>query len=1129
MKKTYLLFITLYSSLLFSQFNTTPPWISEDKKNRTKANDIRNLQNEFETYWKTHDYKKKGSGYKPFKRWEHYWKQLTDENGNIMTADAFWQAWEEKNKAKTLYKQRKIQTLPTSNWTPLGPYSYTLTTSWSGGQGRTSYICVDPSDPKIIYVGAPAGGIWKSVDAGLNWTPLSDQLPQLGVSGIAVDYSNPSTIYITTGDKDGSSTYSVGVLKSTDGGLTWNKTGLSFSSGFDDSGDIFIHPSNNQILWCATSSGIFKTIDAGATWKMVQAGNFASGTLRLKPNDPTVIYASSSTSFFKSTDSGDTFKTVTSVLPTTSSRMILDVTKANANYVYVMSIDNKGALLGIYKSVDGGTTFTKGTSTSDVLEATQGYYDLALAVSPTNAEEIYTGCLNIWKSTNGGTSFTKLNYWDRPTSTKYTHADIHHLLFYGSTLYVCSDGGLYQSTNNGSSFTSKTKGLQISQFYNIAVSKQSASKMVGGLQDNGGFVLNNATWNNYYGADGTGSVIDPTDGNKCYGFVQQGGGLYISTNGGVSYSVNVSAPSGSTGNWVTPIVINSLGEVFSGYADLYKLSGTAWTKINTTSFGTGNVDNITIDPSNDNIIYVSNEAVLYKSTDKGITFKSVYTAPTGITSISVHSTNSNFVYITTSGNSGGVFKSTDGAITFSSFSTGLPSIGKNIIKHQTRNSLNPLYLGTSLGVYYRDDSMTQWEAFDTNLPNVSITDLDVNITDAKLTAATYGRGIWQTPIAVETNPQNDLELTKFVNVSTKISCGENLPQVIVKNNGLNEITSIDFVSETNGVKQNYTWTGNLTSQTSTTIDLPILTTSKGIDAYTILGTITNDAFGDNNKLSQTFYTNDLGTVGVVNTFENPENVLLSVNEGGSGAGLWKKGIRTGDALATPSNNVYTTSLSGNYPDLTLSYLITSCYDLSNVVNPTLKFNLAFDIELNFDILYVQSSTDGGITWKLLGTMGTTWYNSNRTKNTNDCFNCLGAQWTGVNTTLKEYSYPLNNLGAVQNVMFRIVFQSDDATNSLGVVIDNLVVDGTLANENFDVDKIVIYPNPSNTIFNVSFGSIQIKSIEVYDISGKVIYSDNATLNKEREIKVDLGNTASGIYFMKINSDKGSTIQKIVKE
>jgi hypothetical protein len=154
-------------------------------------------------------------------------------------------------------------------------------------------------------------------------------------------------------------------------------------------------------------------------------------------------------------------------------------------------------------------------------------------------------------------------------------------------------------------------------------------------------------------------------------------------------------------------------------------------------------------------MYISKSNQIYKSTDRGISFSLLYTALSRITSITVHSSNGEIIYITTSGTSGDAFVSSDGGNSFSAIAPGLPAIGKNIIVHQGQNSLNPLYVGTTLGVFYKDDSMATWANFDDNLPNVSVTDLEINLVDNKIIAGTYGRGAWQCNIPTQSSLANE--------------------------------------------------------------------------------------------------------------------------------------------------------------------------------------------------------------------------------------------------------------------------------------------------------------------------------------------------------------------------------------
>lgn len=1126
MKTKLLILSLLIGGLSQAQFVSSAPWNSTNNATSRQQKTIDELVDEFNQYWLTHDKNKKGSGYKPFMRWETHWRNLSNEQGYLISADELWAAWQEKNQAKAM---RNSMALPPSDWQPVGPFTHTNTGSWSSGQGRVNFVYEDPNNSNTVYLGSPAGGIWKSTDAGVNWQPLSDFLPQIGVSGIVVDHTNSNVIYIATGDKDASDTYSVGVLKSTDGGATWNTTGLSFGGSNSFAGDIMMHPSNNQILLCATSSGLYKTINAGVSWSVVQSGDFSQGALRFKPADPTVVYAVTGNRFYRSTNTGDSFSVITSGLPFNSGRLLLDVTPANANYVYILSASTSYAFQGVYRSTDGGTTFSARNTSTDVFESTQAWYDLAFGVSDTNAEEVYTGCLNVWRSSNGGTSFTKINNWSSPSAPSYTHADIHYLGFYNGKLYAGTDGGVYVSSNSGSNFTDLTATAQISQFYKIAVSKQSAANMVGGLQDNGGHAYSSGQWKNYYGADGMDTAIDPTNPNLYYGFIQNGGSLYISSTAGNGITGSVSAPGGQNGNWVTPLATNSVGELFSGFSNLYKLNGSSWVQQNSGSIGSGNLELIYVDPTNDDIMYVANGSTLYKSTNHGVNFSSIYIAPTNITSIAVNSNDNNIVYLTTRSTTGQVLKSTNGGSSFTNITTGIPNIGKNVIAHQGQHPDNPLYVGTSLGVYYIDDTMSSWQAFDTNLPNVSVTDLEINLNDNKLVASTYGRGIWQTDIPIQL-ASNDVKLKAINNPSATVSCGTVIPEIEIENNGLNTITSVQIDYEVDGTPYNTSWTGSLTSGATTLVSLPSLSLSRGIHSFSVTTSITNDAFANNNNGLASIYANDGGTVGVVNPFDNATDELLSYNEG-STSSQWVRGIRTGGAMGSgPTNNVYTTNLSGNYPDQTKSYLVSQCYNLVGVSNPQISFDMKYDLEENWDIAYVEYTTDFGASWNVLGSMGANWYNSDRTVATagNDCYNCPGAQWTGTNTTNTNYFYPLDALIGESNVIFRIVFHSDESVNQLGVNIDNFLISGTLSNQSFDENQVKIYPNPSNGIFNISLGTISAEKIEVYDINGRLIFN-TSNVESNIETKIDLTNASTGIYFVKIEADGKNIVKRIVKE
>ncbi|MEP2277834.1 MAG: hypothetical protein ABJI11_00295, partial [Maribacter sp.] len=577
-----------------AQFNEKAPWMKDlnenqqSSKSSTNSYSLYDISNAFNQYWSNKDYSKKGSGFKPYKRWENYWSYYIDENGKIPTSSQLWDSW--KSKQESIGKE----TNPTANWNSIGPFTHDTYSGALSGQGRVNAIAVDPNNENIWYVGAPAGGIWKSIDGGSSWVNLFDDFPQIGVSGIAVDPNNSQIIYIATGDDDAADSYSVGVFKSVDGGNSWNETGLNPSTSNINllMNEITIDPTNSNIIWVGTSIGLQKSTDAGATWEVKRAGNIQD--FKLKPNSPNTVYAVTSNTFVKSTDGGDTFIEITDGLPASSGRLVIGTSAANPSGVYVLRAltgGNSFAFGGLYKSLDSGESFTKTASEQDIFESNQAWFDLAIEVSPTNFNEIYTGCLNVWKSTNGGDTFIRINRWNI-TDQGYTHADIHTIKIFNNKVYVGSDGGIYMSENGGSTFTDYTAGISISQFYRISVAKNDSEKITGGLQDNAGFIRDQGQWNVFTGGDGMDYEIDPNNSSLVYGFVQFGGSLFISSDSGQSVGV-VGAPTdanGNTieGNWVTPLAISSDGSVYAGFDALYRLENNQWNKISS-SIGTGNI------------------------------------------------------------------------------------------------------------------------------------------------------------------------------------------------------------------------------------------------------------------------------------------------------------------------------------------------------------------------------------------------------------------------------------------------------------------------------------------------------------------------------------------------------------
>ncbi len=1097
MKKKLLLILLFIGSYSFAQFNESAPWmvdLAKKKKSvQAKARDsqasgpqvysIYEISEAFHKYWEGRDKNVKGSGYKPYMRWENYWQHLVDENGYLPSPQELWASWEDKN-------SKAMAVNPTADWTSIGPFEPGIQAIGLPGTGRVNQMAVDPNDATIWYAGAPAGGIWKSTNAGDSWTTLFDDFPQIGVSGIAIDPNDSNTIYIATGDDDAGDSFSVGVFKSTDGGATWDETGLNPSNTDEATrmNEIVIDPTNSDIVWVGTNAGLQKSLDGGDTWEVKRVGNITD--FKLKPDDPNTIYAVSPNQYFRSTDGGDTFTAIADILPTAGGRMVLGVSPANADVLYILAADtigNSSAYLGLFKSTDAGLTFTESPNTADIFESNQAWFDLALEIDPSDEDILYTGVLNIWKSIDGGDSFTQLNDWS-VNNPAYAHADIHTLKFFNGILFAGTDGGLYTSDDGGVTFVDETANMAITQFYRISVGKSDGSRIAGGTQDNSGYVLNNGDWNLYTGGDGMDYEVDPTNSNIIYGFLQFGGFLFVTTSAGQTISF-VAAPTdamGETiqGNWITPLTVAPDGSVYSGFDSVYRLDGSgAWERISG-NLGNGGIEDLEADPNDPMILYAAEGSTLYRSDDGAVIFDDIHTFDSPISDIAINDNDSNVVYVTTSNRVGisqisqpatrGVFRVTleaTGAVV-DDLTLNLPTDQAYFsIVHQARHTDNPIFVGTNLGVYRLDDTLTEWEDYFTNLPNTAVGDLEINVDDETITASTYGRGAWQSPLPIQA-PDDDVRLVSVTPPSGRVQCGEIFPELVVENKGLNPITSIDVTYDINGgATQDLTWTGTLNSGETTTIQLPSLSfTDFGPTDLNTEVSITNDAFPENNSSPSTFIPNNFANGGQVFDFESDAGDLVTYNEIGAEGSVWERGVPEGTLLNTASSGtqVYGTNLDGNHPDQTKGIILSGCYEMSNILAPVLKFNMAYDLEINFDIVFVEYSTDDGLSWNLLGQLGSqpNWYNSDRTNASSgaadDCQNCPGGQWTGTDATMTEYAYDFianaaageTDLTVEDNVLFRIVFQSDPSFVLEGAIVDDFRVEGFQDDDDDDNDGVL---------------------------------------------------------------------------
>ncbi|MFC2101869.1 T9SS type A sorting domain-containing protein [Bacteroidota bacterium] len=744
-------------------------------------------QEAFNDYWKDRPITR-GCGWKVFKRWEYMMQSRVSADGVKPAPDATYKAYNEYIK-----DSRSVS----GNWINLGP-SQIPAPGPAGyeGLGRINNVAFHPTDPNKWYIAAPSGGMWMTSDGGTTWETHTDIMPTLGVSAIVVDYSNPDIIYIGTGDRDGGDAPGLGVFKSTDGGLTFTQSTLGL--GEKTIGEMLIHPTNHLILLAAANGGVYRTTDGGANWSVSTTGNFKD--LNFKPNDPNIVYGASGASFYRSADNGVTWTQITTGL-TGGQRGTIAVTAANPNYVYFVQSNNSSGFKGLYRSTDAGLTFTTRTTSPNILDWScdgsgtggQGWYDLSLEADPLNAETIYVGGVNVWKSTNGGTSWNINSHWYGGCSVPAVHADCHMLKFspVDGKFYACNDGGIYNTSNGGTTWTDYTETMTIGQIYKLGQAQTVKEKVINGFQDNGTYTYMLPEWLATGGGDGMECAIDYSNAAWTYHTIYYGD-VFRKYNNGSEKKIAGEGTYGITegGAWVTPFILHETDPetMFLGMKNVWRSNNIqagsiSWTKIS--DWGTGN-NCVVVEqsPANNDILYVARyDNRLFRSdncNDANPTWLEIssFTPASGYpTDIEAHPSDPDVVYITMAN---GVYKSVDKGLSWTEITGSLPNISTNTIAYY-KNAVEGLYVGTDAGVYYKDASMTDWIPFSDGLPvSIEITELDIyynadTIANDAIRASTYGRGLWGSDM-YHSAPAADFEADK---TTVPVGCGINFTDLSI--------------------------------------------------------------------------------------------------------------------------------------------------------------------------------------------------------------------------------------------------------------------------------------------------------------------------------------------------------------
>jgi photosystem II stability/assembly factor-like uncharacterized protein len=687
-------------------------------------------------------------------------------------------------------------------WTPVGPSPISL--AGSQFNGLISAIAINPSNPSILYIGTAGGGLWRSIDGGLTWIPLFDRQLSLGIGepgALAIDPNNTNIVYVGTSSRINREPQA-GLFKSIDGGSSWIRLGSGYPLGnTGNAGQFFnqcinviiVDPSNiNTTLYLASNTAIFRSTDGGLNW--IQ-GNNSNGDVRSLALDTSstgsrILYAGiSGRGVFRSNDGGLNWtqilsQTTPSVATALGSggfgKVVVDIapptSSPNPSGVQIIyaSLAGTGSApdpVGIFISTDQGATWSQQTGTG-IPTGTQGGYSFHMAVDPSSPGDgindiIYFGCVGQGRSNNSGNNFTNM---------LGLHADTHAWAFVlhpsptPSTVYCGNDGGLFKSTNGGTTWTAlNSGGLQLGLVYNMSTkSDATGSVQLGALQDNGIFTTDTAVgleWKGTQGGDGWDVAYDGIIAGQVYctsGFWSPAPctRVWRSTDEGLTFPfANEITPWGTTsdaGCYLSPIATDpSTGGIVyvSGSQNLWQSfnSGNTW-RIISTFANAGHVDvsringNYVVFATGIQVFVTVNALASTVGPPSGVTFIDITRnlPPRNVARVSFDPNDPSIIYAVLSGFNGGpgnighVFRTSIGASSWTDIS---PNIDApfNAIALDGTDIPSSIYTGTEFGVLRSVDGGSSWSVLDDiHFPRVPV--LDLELRNGVLRAGTYGRG-----------------------------------------------------------------------------------------------------------------------------------------------------------------------------------------------------------------------------------------------------------------------------------------------------------------------------------------------------------------------------------------------------
>ncbi len=678
------------------------------------------------------------------------------------------------------------------NWELAGPTNVS---------GRITDLAMHESDMQTIYAATASGGVWKSTDAGDSWAPISDALPSLSIGDMAIDPSDKNVLYCGTGETNGgggSVTYDgLGVYKSSDGGSTWQASGLTATGSI---GRIEVDPKRPERVFVAAMGhlfgnnperGVYRSNDGGSSWEQVLFVSDSVGAIDLvihpqntdtlfavswerirRPN--TRVYGGPGSAIWRSTDGGDTWAKLSGGLPagSTVGRMGIAIAPSDPSVLYATIARTNGAFAGVYRSNDNGDSWALVPGNGNPGYSSFGWWFGQIRVHPENSQQIYNLGVGWKESSDAGATWAE--------ASPYLHADYHAFYIHPANpdfQVVGNDGGIFLSVDGGATW--EARPIPNTQFYTSEIDFQNPVRFSGGTQDNGTWASIDGgidNWKHILGGDGFVTLVNPKDNTLYYAESQYGG--FSGSNG-------ASAPMSARYNWNTPYIFdpNNPDILYFGAEKLFKSidRGLNWTAIsgdlsngNNGSGGVvyGTITTIAASPVDSNIIFAgTDDGNVWVTQNGGSNWVKVSEnlPKRWVTRVVADLWDAQTAYICLSGfrhheAMAHVYKTNDLGQTWSGAAGNLPDIPANDL---ILDPLDPAqwFLATDVGVFLTNDAGASWAPVNNGLPKVPVLDLSFHAPTRTLVAATYGRAMHKASVPTVSGLQERVPLNSIKVVS----------------------------------------------------------------------------------------------------------------------------------------------------------------------------------------------------------------------------------------------------------------------------------------------------------------------------------------------------------------------------